>query len=85
MLTVISPAKSLDWDPVDVAATEPEFQDDAVRLAKTSRNLTLKALKDLMSISDDLARLNRDRFKAFEDAPSSDRTKPAAPSSQARV
>ena len=78
MLTVISPAKSLDWDPVDVATTAPEFQDDAVRLAKTSRNLTLGALKDLMSISDDLARLNRDRFKAFQDAPSPEVTKAAA-------
>ena len=78
MLTVISPAKSLDMDPVDVQATAPAFQDDAIRLAKTSRNLTLGALKDLMSISDDLAKLNRDRFKAFEDAPSADRTKPAA-------
>ena len=78
MLTVISPAKSLDWDPVDVALTQPEFQDDAIRLARTSRNLTLGALKDLMSISDDLARLNRDRFKAFEDAPSDEITRPAA-------
>lgn len=78
MLTVISPAKSLDWDPVAHAPTEPAFQDDAVRLAKTSRNLTLGALKDLMSISDDLARLNRDRFKAFEAEPGTDRLKPAA-------
>jgi len=78
MLTVISPAKSLDWDPVDIATTDPEFQQDAVRLAKTSRNLTLGALKDLMSISDDLARLNRDRFKAFEETPLPDRVKPAA-------
>lgn len=78
MLTVISPAKSLDWTPVDVEATDPVFQDDAVRLAKTSRNLTLGALKDLMGLSDDLARLNRDRFKAFEETPSADITKPAA-------
>lgn len=78
MLTVISPAKSLDWDPVDTKATEPAFQADAVRLAKTSRGLTLGALKDLMSISTELARLNRDRFKAFEDIPSADMTKPAA-------
>lgn len=78
MLTVISPAKSLDWEPVDVPVTQPDFQDDAVRLAKTSRNLTLGALKDLMSISDDLARLNRDRFKAFADAPAAEATKAAA-------
>lgn len=77
MLTVISPAKSLDWSPVDVAPTDPAYQADAMRLAKTSRNLSLKDLKGLMSISDDLARLNRDRFKAFEEQPGPDRVKPA--------
>ena len=78
MLTVISPAKSLDMEPVSIEATQPEFQKDAISLAKTSRNLTLTALKDLMHISDDLARLNRDRFVAFEETPDAERTKPAA-------
>lgn len=78
MLVVVSPAKSLDMDPVDVPATDPVFQDDAVRLSKTAKNLTLKELKNLMSISDDLARLNRDRFKSFAVAPEPAMTKPAA-------
>ncbi|SEW45421.1 hypothetical protein SAMN04488515_3329 [Cognatiyoonia koreensis] len=78
MLTVISPAKSLDMSPVSVAPTQPEFQADAVRLSKTARNLTLTDLKGLMSISDDLARLNRDRFKAFSAEPAAETTKPAA-------
>lgn len=75
---VISPAKRLDWAERDVTATEPAFQDDAIRLAKTARNLTLGDLQKLMDISPDLARLNRDRFKAFEDAPGMDVTRPAA-------
>ena len=78
MLTVISPAKSLDMDPVAVAQTAPVFQEDAVRLSKTARNLTLGGLRDLMGISDDLARLNRDRFKAFAADPLEEMTKPAA-------
>lgn len=78
MLTVISPAKSLNWDPVDVTPTAPDFQDDAVRLSKTAKNLTLGELKKLMSLSDDLARLNRDRFQAFAAAPAADAVKPAA-------
>lgn len=78
MLVVISPAKRLDWAERDVAMTEPDFQDDAVRLAKTARNLTLGKLKSLMSLSDDLARLNRERFQAFEEAPEQDVTRPAA-------
>lgn len=78
MLVVVSPAKSLDMDPVDVPATAPEFQEDAVRLSKTARNLTLGELKGLMSISDDLARLNRDRFQAFAAEPAPHTTKAAA-------
>lgn len=78
MLVVVSPAKSLDMEPVDVPATAPDFHDDAVRLSKTAKNLTLKELKGLMSISDDLARLNRDRFKAFAAEPDAEATKPAA-------
>ncbi len=78
MLVVISPAKRLDWDARDVDVTQPDFQEDAVRLVKTARNLTLGNLKGLMNLSDDLARLNRDRFAAFEAEPSADMTRPAA-------
>jgi cytoplasmic iron level regulating protein YaaA (DUF328/UPF0246 family) len=78
MLVVISPAKRLDWDARDVTMTEPAFQEDAVRLVKTARNLTLGNIKSLMSLSDDLARLNRDRFAAFEENPTIDATRPAA-------
>ncbi|EAR52933.1 hypothetical protein OG2516_10736 [Oceanicola granulosus HTCC2516] len=78
MLTVISPAKSLDESPVAVTPTEPAFAADALRLAKSARNLTLGELKRLMSISDDLARLNRDRFRAFKAEPGDGDVKPAA-------
>ncbi|MEX0317767.1 MAG: peroxide stress protein YaaA [Ruegeria sp.] len=78
MLTVISPAKRLDWTERDVAATEPAFQDDAIRLARTMRNQTLGDLKKLMDLSDDLARLNRDRYRVFSDTPETDVTRPAA-------
>ena len=78
MLVVISPAKRLDWATRDVATTAPDFQEDAMRLVKTARNLSLADLKSLMSLSDDLAKLNRDRFQAFEEAPEADGTRPAA-------
>lgn len=77
MLVVISPAKRLDWSEVDVPATEPAMQDEALRLVKTARNLTLGDLKALMGLSDDLAKLNRDRFKSFEEAPAPEVTRPA--------
>ena len=78
MLVVVSPAKALDMEPVGITPTQPAFQEDAVRLSKTARNLTLAELKKLMHLSDDLARLNRDRFKAFAAEPSDDAVKPAA-------
>ncbi|MCX7302307.1 MAG: peroxide stress protein YaaA [Rhodobacterales bacterium] len=77
MLTVISPAKSLNLEPVLVVPTEPEWQVDAARLARTARGLGLRDLRELMGISDDLARLNRDRFRAFADQPAPQQVKPA--------
>ena len=77
MLVVISPAKRLDWSEVDVETTAPAMQEEALRLAKTARNLTLGDLKGLMGLSDDLARLNRDRFKAFAAEPAPEATRPA--------
>lgn len=78
MLVVISPAKRLDWAERQVDMTEPAFGEDAMRLAKTMRNLTLGDLKGLMDLSDDLAKLNRDRFKAYAAEPDADAVRPAA-------
>jgi cytoplasmic iron level regulating protein YaaA (DUF328/UPF0246 family) len=78
MLVVISPAKRLDWQERNVQTTPPEFEADAQRLAKTARNLTLGDLKGLMDLSDDLARLNRDRFRAFSEKPAPEDLRPAA-------
>ncbi|GAA6209312.1 peroxide stress protein YaaA [Cognatishimia sp. WU-CL00825] len=77
MLTVISPAKRLDWSPVQGPTTTPELLDEAAKLVKTARNLTLGDLQKLMALSPDLARLNRDRFKAYDMQPGTDITRPA--------
>lgn len=68
MLAVISPAKKLNYEPLDAAlpSTFPQFQEDATRLARTAKQLSLTGLRDLMGISQDLAKLNKERFKAFE-------------------
>lgn len=78
MLTVISPAKRLNFDPVDAARSHPEFQSDAVSLANTAGRLSVKKLQELMSISTELAKLNTQRFRDFSDNPSEDSTKQAA-------
>ena len=66
MLTIISPAKTLDFDPVALAPTEPRFPDDTDSLVRTARRQGIGGLARLMSISDNLARLNRNRFRDFD-------------------
>ncbi|SEN29888.1 peroxide stress protein YaaA [Palleronia pelagia] len=77
MLIVLSPAKRLEWDVPHDAVQRPEFQRDANILAGHARQLSLQDLKSLMDLSDDLAKLNRDRFRAMEDAPDIDNARPA--------
>ena len=78
MLVVISPAKRLDWTETDVSGTEPEFMREAAILAGHARQLGLKDLKSLMGLSDDLAKLNRDRFRAYKADPDPGVLRPAA-------
>lgn len=80
MITVISPAKKLDYSAArpKIAATLPDFQADAFSLSRTARRLSVAKLQKLMSISQPLAKLNQDRFKAFEENPDPDNIKPAA-------
>jgi cytoplasmic iron level regulating protein YaaA (DUF328/UPF0246 family) len=67
MLLVVSPAKTLDLTPVEgVAATRPQFGKDTAELAEVTRKLTAADLRRLMEISDNLAALNVDRFRAFK-------------------
>lgn len=78
MLIVLSPAKRLDFSEpgLSVAPTRPRMADDIASLAKTAKRQTKADLRRLMGISDDLAKLNRERFQAFN--PASDEGLPAA-------
>jgi hypothetical protein len=68
LLIVLSPAKRLDFTEADPAlpASERRFREDTATLSKTARARTVAELRRLMGISDDLARLNRERFQAFD-------------------
>ncbi|MBA4804029.1 MAG: peroxide stress protein YaaA [Brevundimonas sp.] len=70
MLIVLSPAKRLDFTEPDPAipATERRFVDETTALTRTARRQTQAELRRLMSLSDDLARLNQERFRALEPA-----------------
>ncbi len=68
MLTLISPAKSLDTTPhaTDLSATEPRFLDATAKLLKSAQKLKPKAIGELMDISPALSRLNYDRYQGFD-------------------
>ncbi len=78
MLILLSPAKALDFEPrgVEVETTIPALKERTRILSKTTAGLTAPKLKQLMGLSDDLAVLNRERFKAFD--PETTEGRPAA-------
>ena len=70
MIILLSPAKTLDFDtPFEDEPTRPRFLLDAGRIARAAAKLTADDLAGLMHISDDLATLNRKRFRGFARAP----------------
>lgn len=71
MISVISPAKTLDYATAlpDLEPTMPRFRAEAASLARSAARLPQKRLCTLMGISPALAKLNHDRFAGFADAP----------------
>ncbi|WP_372603847.1 peroxide stress protein YaaA [Actibacterium sp.] len=69
MLVVVSPAKRLDETRPGRAETRPDFASDATYLAGVAGDLGAPALRKLMKISDNLARLNASRFVQFQADP----------------
>ena len=68
MLTVISPAKTLDYEtPATTASfTQPTQLTQSRKLIRRLRQLDSDDLSSLMSISDNLAELNQKRFKQWK-------------------
>jgi len=64
MLTVISPAKTLDFDtpPNTRKATQPQFIDRSAELVEDARALSPDDIRALMGVSDKIAELNHRRF-----------------------
>ncbi|MGJ3232231.1 MAG: peroxide stress protein YaaA [Oceanicaulis sp.] len=78
MLILLSPAKQLDFSERGHAPTmtRPALIERTKALSKTTARLTGPQLQDLMGLSEDLATLNRERFRAFD--PDSTEGRPAA-------
>ncbi|TDG15719.1 peroxide stress protein YaaA [Seongchinamella unica] len=64
MLTVISPAKTLDFDtaPTTRKASQPLFIERAGELVEDARKMSPDDIRALMGVSDNIAELNHARF-----------------------
>ncbi|MEQ9519487.1 MAG: peroxide stress protein YaaA [Parvibaculum sp.] len=67
MLVVVSPAKALDFSPVDLplVETEPRLLSHTAELAVAAKKRTRADFKKLMHLSDSLADLTYERFQAM--------------------
>jgi cytoplasmic iron level regulating protein YaaA (DUF328/UPF0246 family) len=79
MLAVISPAKRLNFEDKSYKGptTSPEFKKETSLLVSRAQKLSRKRIKELMGLSDDLAKLNHERFQSFAEKPSPGKSKVA--------
>ncbi|SDO26323.1 peroxide stress protein YaaA [Vreelandella arcis] len=87
MLSVISPAKTLDFETPSTTqdVTQPDFLDDSQALIDILRDYSPQQISDLMGISDKLAGLNAARFAEWQPPFSLENAKPAAQAFQGDV
>ena len=79
MLTVLSPAKTLDYEtaPITQSATLPRFMDQSALLVEDARGLDPDAIRALMGDSEQIAHLNHERFMNWQSESTSDNAKQA--------
>ena len=78
MIAVVSPAKSLDFETQhNVKPTQPRLLECTQELIQVLRKKSPDEVKELMSISDNLAVLNVNRYHSFETEHSEVNAKPS--------
>jgi cytoplasmic iron level regulating protein YaaA (DUF328/UPF0246 family) len=78
MIAIISPAKTLDFEThVETTHTLPRFKTEANKLIRELRKKKTSDIRDLMSISENLAELNVERFHNFSTTKLPSYAKPA--------
>ncbi|MEM6814519.1 MAG: peroxide stress protein YaaA [Bacteroidota bacterium] len=79
MIAVVSPAKNLDFkSEIKVKGTQPRLMECANELIGVMRKKTVDEVKDLMSISKQLAGLNSHRYKEFDAKHTDGNARPSA-------
>ncbi len=78
MLTLLSPAKTLDFEfsAEGLPTTSPRFEEDIEVLLRRCKKLTVAKLRELMKLSQPLAELNRQRFRDMALPFTADNSKP---------
>ena len=67
MLLLISPAKTLDFEPTGLKKkTKPRFLTESQALVDVLKEKSATDIKNLMSVSDKIAELNVDRYQNFK-------------------
>ena len=78
MIILLSPAKSLDYSPIEYKHySEPRLLDKSEELVNNLRKKSSKKLQALMGISQKIADLNVERFAAFSQPFTPENAKPA--------
>ena len=79
MITLLSPAKTLDFDSAlpSVEATEPSFVSESTQLITKLRTLSKKKVASLMNLNKDLTELNVMRYQEWEPEFNSSSSRPA--------
>lgn len=79
MLTVLSPAKTLDYDsaPITQSSTIPRFMDQSALLVEDARSLSPDDIRSLMGVSEQIAHLNHERFMNWQRNSNADNAKQA--------
>lgn len=79
MLTVLSPAKTLDYDtaPITQTSTVPRFMDQSALLVDDARGLNPEDISALMGVSEQIAHLNHERFMNWQAESTKDNAKQA--------
>jgi len=67
MIVLLSPAKTLDYSPSDIHQyTQPRLLDKSEKLVKVLQKKSVRSLRKLMDVSENIASENVDRYASFQ-------------------
>lgn len=79
MIVLLSPAKTLDLEPIEIGMySTPRMMADTEALIGVLKKKSARQLKKLMNVSDQIANLNVERYQNFETPFTPENAKPAA-------